>query len=124
MPRRLHLLMAALALVAARPAAARDRIPIPHLSERGAARQLIVDGRPFLIFGGELANSSASSRTYMAPVWPRLRAMGLNTVLAPVSWQLVEPAEGRMEFASVDALQQVSGIGPSKFAQLKDHVSA
>jgi competence protein ComEA len=27
-------------------------------------------------------------------------------------------------FSGVDGLQQVSGIGPSKFAQLKDHVSA
>jgi competence protein ComEA len=27
-------------------------------------------------------------------------------------------------FTSVDGLQQVGGIGPSKFSQLKDHVSA
>lgn len=66
--------------------------------------QLVVDGHPFLILGGELANSSASSRAYMAQVWPRLRAMGLNTLLAPVSWELIEPAEGRMDFAGVDAL--------------------
>jgi len=76
----------------------------PALERRGAATQLVVDGRPFLILGGELANSSASSRAYMAPVWPRLRAMGLNTLLAPVSWELIEPAEGRMDFATVDAL--------------------
>src|SRR4051812_9284289 len=30
--------------------------------------------------------------------------MGLNSVLAPVSWELIEPAEGRMDFSSVDAL--------------------
>ena len=30
--------------------------------------------------------------------------MGLNTFVAPVSWELIEPAEGRMDFASVDAL--------------------
>jgi beta-galactosidase GanA len=70
----------------------------------GEAVQLIVDGRPFLILGGELANSSASGRAYMAPVWPRLRAMGLNSVVAPVSWELIEPAEGRWDFTSVDAL--------------------
>src|SRR3954468_21441244 len=75
----------------------------PALEPRGVATQLVVDGRPFLILGGELANSSASSRATMAPVWPRLRAIGLNTILAPVSWELIEPAEGRMDYASVDA---------------------
>jgi beta-galactosidase GanA len=78
--------------------------PIPVLAQRGAARQLLVDGRPFLILGGELANSSASSLTYMAPVWPRLRAMHLNTVLTPVSWELIEPEEGRFDFQIVDGL--------------------
>jgi beta-galactosidase GanA len=82
------------------PAAAQP----PALERRGEAVQLIVDGRPLLILGGELANSSASGRAYMAPVWPRLRAMGLNTVVAPVSWELIEPAEGRWDYASVDAL--------------------
>ena len=82
------------------PAAAQP----PALEHRGSATQLVVDGRPFLILGGELANSSASSRAYLAPVWPRLRAMGLNTLVAPVSWETIEPAEGRMDFAGVDAL--------------------
>lgn len=87
-------------LWSAAPAAAHP----PALERRGDTVQLVVDGRPFLILGGELANSSASSSAHMAPVWPRLRAMGLNTVLAPVSWELIEPAEGRMDYASVDAL--------------------
>src|SRR3954469_2360157 len=76
----------------------------PALDRHGNAAQILVNGRPFLILGGELANSSASSRAYMAPVWPRLRAMGLNTLLAPVSWELIEPVEGRWDYASVDAL--------------------
>src|SRR4051812_16281739 len=91
----LLLLLSLVAPVAAQP---------PTLAHRGEATQLLVDGRPFLILGGELANSSASSRVYLAPVWPRLRAMGLNSVLAPVSWELIEPVEGRMDFSSVDAL--------------------
>jgi len=76
----------------------------PALVYRGDTAQLVVDGQPFLILGGELANSSASSRVYMGPIWPRLRAMRLNTLVAPVSWELIEPAEGRMEYANVDAL--------------------
>jgi beta-galactosidase GanA len=93
-------LVAALALLAlARPACAQ-----PKLVRRGEAVQLVVDGKPFLILGGELSNSAASSPAYMAPIWPRLRAMNLNTVLAPVSWQLIEPGEGRWDYSSVDTL--------------------
>jgi hypothetical protein len=57
----------------------------PHLERRGHATQLVVGGQPFLILGGELGNSSASSREYMRAAWPKLQAMHLNTVLAPVT---------------------------------------
>ena len=45
----------------------------PHLEKQGSTQQLIVDGKPFLILGGELGNSSASSADYMRPHWPRLQ---------------------------------------------------
>ena len=77
---------------------------VPHLEPQGTAQRLIVNGRPMLILGGELGNSSASSAAYMAPHWPRLQQMHLNTVLAPVSWELIEPAEGRFDWASVDTM--------------------
>ena len=69
-----------------------------------AVESLLVDGKPFLILGGELGNSSASSAGYMKPHWPRLAAMNLNTVIAPVSWELLEPAEGKFDWTSVDEL--------------------
>src|SRR5438045_977366 len=76
----------------------------PRLQTRGDTQQLVVDGKPFLILGGELGNSSASSATYMAPHWSRLKAMHLNTVLAPVYWELIEPTEGKFDWSSLDAL--------------------
>ncbi|MGB8259636.1 MAG: DUF5597 domain-containing protein [Terracidiphilus sp.] len=82
----------------------RAQNPAPHLENRGAATQLIVDSKPFLILGGELFNSSSSSLDYMKPIWPRMASMGLNTVITPLSWELVEPAEGKYDFALVDGL--------------------
>lgn len=76
----------------------------PHLEKRGVATQLIVDGKPFLILGGELHNSSSSSLDYMQPLWSQLAGMGLNTVVTPLSWELIEPTEGSYDFSLVDGL--------------------
>jgi len=71
----------------------------PHLDKSGAFTYLVVDGKPFLILGGELRNSSASSLEFMKPIWPRMTADNLNTLLAPVSWELIEPEEGKFDFS-------------------------
>jgi beta-galactosidase GanA len=63
----------------------------------------VVDGRPFLILGGELGNSCAA-REFLAPYWPKFTALGLNTLLAPVAWDAVEPHEGTFDFQGVDEL--------------------
>lgn len=66
---------------------------IPHLNKQGKTYQLLVDDKPFLILGGEHGNSSFTSLEYMKPVWPKLRTMNMNTVLAPVYWELIELSE-------------------------------
>ena len=77
---------------------------IAHLEKHGTATQLIVDGKPYLVLGGELANTASSSAEYMKPVWPRLARMHLNTVLTGMSWAQFEPAEGKYDYALVDGL--------------------
>ena len=77
---------------------------IPRLVKNGNTTQLLVNNKPFLILGGELGNSSASSNEYMRPIWPRLQQMNLNTVIAPVYWELMEPIEGKFDFTLVDSL--------------------
>jgi len=77
---------------------------IPHLRHQGTATQLIVDGKPFLALAGELSNSSATSVEYMKLVWPRLAAAKINTVLAAVSWNQIEPREGKFDFSVLDGV--------------------
>jgi beta-galactosidase GanA len=40
----------------------------------------------------------------MKPLWPKLAAMGLNTVVTPLSWELIEPKEGSLDFSLIDGL--------------------
>lgn len=75
----------------------------PRLVKQGSATQLVVDGAPFLILGGEVGNSSGEA-DYLRAFWPTLRALNLNTLLAPVYWDRTEPAEGRYDFSPVDGL--------------------
>lgn len=79
---------------------------LPHLQKRGNATQLVVDGKPYLILGGEVHNSSSSSIEYMKSVWPRLAALHLNTVVLPVAWETIEPQEDQFNFTAVDGLLQ------------------
>jgi len=78
--------------------------PIPQLVPKGNRMEFQVEGAPFLILGGELANSSFTSQAYMEPRWQGLKEMHLNTVLAPVYWELIEPQEGQFDFSLLETL--------------------
>ena len=54
------------------------------------------------ILGGELSNSAVTSVEDIDEVMPRMRALGLNTVLTPAYWEFIEPEEGRFDFTLVD----------------------
>ena len=105
MNRRLQLtLLLYLWLMPGSDAATADNADLPHLQRKDSVTQLIVDGKPFIMLAGELHNSSASSLEYMQTVWPRLGSLHLNTVLASVSWELIEPEEGKFDFDLVDGI--------------------
>lgn len=72
------------------------------LQKTGGATRMIVDGKPFLCLGGELGNSSASSVRDINAIFPRLRMMGLNTILVPAYWECIEPEQGKFDFTLVD----------------------
>ncbi|MGC5221749.1 DUF5597 domain-containing protein [Micromonospora sp. DT81.3] len=66
--------------------------------------RLMLHGRPYLIVGGELHNSGSSTRAAITESLDAAALMGVNTVLAPVAWESIEPEEGVFDFSIVDAL--------------------
>ena len=74
---------------------------VPFLRKKGNATQLMVDGKPFIMLGGELGNSTASTMENMQPVWEKVKEMHLNTLLVPVYWELIEPQEGQFDFTLI-----------------------
>ena len=64
-----------------------------------------------LILGGELSNSAATSVEDIDEVMPRMKALGLNTVLVPAYWELMEPTEGKFDFTLIDStIQQARNL--------------
>ncbi len=57
---------------------------------------------PFPILGGELNNSAVTSVEDIDEVMPRMKVLGLNTVLVPAYWELMEPQEGKFDFTLID----------------------
>ncbi len=78
--------------------------PLPRIVQAGSHARLEVEGKPFVILGGELGNSSASDLNDLARHWARLQSMGLNTVFAPVYWERSEPVEGQYDWTLLEGL--------------------
>jgi beta-galactosidase GanA len=77
---------------------------LPYLRRNGDVIQLMVEDKPFLILGGELGNSTASSVDALSGICAKLRRLHVNTVLSPVYWELIEREEGKFDFHLVDHL--------------------
>lgn len=68
----------------------------------GGTWRLLVDGKPTLLIGGELHNSTASTAYSLSKAMATVEAMGINTVLVPVTWEQLEPQEQQYNFAQTD----------------------
>lgn len=77
---------------------------LPQLKREGDITKLYVDGKPFIMVAGELHNSSSSNLTYLAPIFPKLKEMGLNTAIASIAWEQFEPQEGKFDYSLIDGI--------------------
>ncbi len=75
---------------------------LPTVRIQNGASQLLLHGKPFLVLGGELGNSSAGTAAQADSILPRLAQLHVNTVLMPVAWDQLEPVEGRFDFSILD----------------------
>lgn len=77
---------------------------IPHLAPQGPKTILKVHDKPFVALAGEVHNSDSSSLSYMEGIWDIAERLHMNTLLLPVSWEIVEPEEDVFDFALVKGL--------------------
>jgi hypothetical protein len=75
----------------------------PKFVEKDGRWALLVDGRPYLMLGGQVHNSSAWP-TELSRVWKALAELHANTVEAPVYWEQIEPQPGKFSWDNVDLL--------------------
>ena len=76
----------------------------PCIAEKGNQKVLLVDGKPFIMLAGEVHNSDSSSPAYMEQIWKIAEDLGMNSLLLPVTWEMVEPVEGEFHFEILDQL--------------------
>lgn len=77
--------------------------PIPKIIEKDGRHALLVDGKPFLMLGGQAHNSSAWPGM-MPQVWNAVETMHANTLEVPIYWEQIEAVQGKFDFSVVDTL--------------------
>jgi hypothetical protein len=77
--------------------------PIPAIVNDNGRHTLLVDGRPYLILGGQAHNSSAWPAT-LPKVWTAIDTLHANTLEIPIYWEQIEPEQGHFDFSLIDTL--------------------
>lgn len=82
---------------------------IPRLEKKDGVFRLMRNGKPFLMLSGELHNSTSSTAKALKPALKTARQMGMNSVIATVSWEQIEPKEGEFDFTEIDEILRLAG---------------
>lgn len=89
-----------------------------RLDYQTSSPMLEVNGEPMWILGGELGNSTATNPDDIKTNMLLAKQGGLNTVLVPVYWDLIEPVQGSFDFSLVDAILQTANENDLKLGIL------
>lgn len=76
---------------------------MPQIIEKNGRHALLVDGKPFLILGGQAGNSSAWPGI-LPHVWSAVEKMHANTLEVPLYWEQIESQPGKFDFSLIDTL--------------------
>jgi hypothetical protein len=98
-----NLSLLALLLMAANVFGQASSNTIPRIIHQNGRHALLVDGKPFFIFGGQAHNSSAWPGM-MPQVWQAAEKLHVNTLEIPIYWEQIEPQPGKFDFSLVDTL--------------------
>jgi beta-galactosidase GanA len=74
---------------------------LPRLVQEQGRATLMVDGKPYMVLGAQVDNSSGWPQR-LKQVWPAAERMKLNTLEVPVYWEQMEPERGKFDFSVVD----------------------
>lgn len=73
-------------------------MPLPEIVRHETGYQLLVDGKPTILLGGQVRNSSTSHAEYTDRVFRKAGSLNYNFVIGAVSWSEFEPEEGVFDF--------------------------
>ena len=77
---------------------------LPQLSKANNQTKMLLNGRPFLILGSEMHNSTGSDTAAVTAVMKEANALKMNNILGYAYWEMIEPLEGKFNFDLVDHL--------------------
>ncbi|WDZ98653.1 GH35 family beta-galactosidase [Mucilaginibacter sp. SJ] len=97
------LLLTSLLFAGGKTLAQTNDASLPRLIEKNGRHAFLVDGKPFLMLGGQAHNSSAWP-ALMPGVWKSAKVMHLNTLEVPIYWEQIESQPGKFDFTLVDTL--------------------
>jgi hypothetical protein len=103
MTRKIILWLALMMLAMVKTFAQTAVASMPQIIQKDGRHALLVDGKPFLMLGGQAHNSSAWPGM-MPNVWQAVTAMHLNTLEVPIYWEQIEAQSGHFDFSIVNTL--------------------